>query len=207
MNIRKWVKLALLFSAAVVMGIVVPVTLSYVFDVTSPLVNTFVPPAAPEYDENTVEILVNKTVVNKGEAAMTPEGFTFVLRNTVTGETYTAVSNKDGQARLALTFTGANPGSYTYLLTEVNDGLEGVTYSTAEYSIRVDVTATVDGHTERVLFVDDKPVDAIVAAFQNICETEQIPDTGDHIPMAIFAVLLLGSGVLLLLLHKKRRMA
>ena len=43
MNIRRWVKLALLFSAAVVLGITIPVTLSYVFDVTNPLVNTFVP--------------------------------------------------------------------------------------------------------------------------------------------------------------------
>lgn len=206
MNIRKWVKLALLFSAAVVMGIVVPVTLSYVFDVTGPLVNTFVPPSAPVYDENTVEILVNKTVVNKGEAAITPEGFTFVLRNTVTGETYTSISNKDGQARFALTFTAAQPGSYTYLLTEVNDGLEGVTYSTAEYTIRVDVT-DVGGHTERALFVNDQPVDAIVATFENIYETEQIPDTGDHIPMVVFAALLVGSGLLLLVLQKKRRIA
>lgn len=206
MNIRKWVKLALLFSAVAIMGIVVPVTLSYVFDVTAPLVNTFVPPSAPVYGEDAVEITVHKTVINKGEAAITPEGFTFLLRNSVTGETLTAMSNKEGQARFVLTFTGAQPGSYTYLLSEQNDGLEGVTYSTAEYNIRVDVTG-ISGRTELSLFQDDKPVDAIAAAFENIYDTEQIPDTGDHVPMVVFLVLLLGSGALLVLLVKKRKTA
>lgn len=205
MNIRKWVKLALLFSAVAVMGIIVPVTLSYVFDIADPLYNTFVPPTGLD-DENAVEITVNKTVVNKGDAAITPEGFTFVLRNVVTGETYTAISNKDGRARFVLTFTGAQAGSHTFLLTEVNDGLEGVTYSTAEYTIRVDVTS-VDGHTEHALYLDGVPVDAITAAFENIYETEQIPDTGDHNPMMIFAVLLVTSGGLLMLLRKKQRFA
>ena len=177
MNIRKWVKLALLFSAAVVMGIVVPVTLSYVFDVTGPLVNTFVPPSAPVYDENTVEILVNKTVVNKGEAAITPEGFTFVLQNTVTGETYTSISNKDGQARFVLTFNGAQAGSHSFYLTELNDGLEGVTYDAAEYAIRIDVD-TVDGQTERTLYMDGRQVDALTVSFVNVYDTEQIPETG-----------------------------
>jgi len=202
-NIRKWVKLALLFSAAAVMGIIVPVTLSYVFDRTDTLVNTFVPPAGLD-DENAVEIIVNKTVVNKGDAAITPEGFTFQLRNVITGETRTAISDKDGLARFVLTFTGAQAGSHTFLLTEVNDGLEGVTYDAAEYTIRIDVTS-VDGHTEHALYLDGKPVDRLAAAFQNVYETEQIPDTGDHEPILILALLLVGSGVLLALLLRKRK--
>lgn len=205
MNIRKWVKLALLFSAVLVMGVVVPVTLSYVFDKTDTLVNTFVPPAGLD-DENSVEIIVDKSVINKGDAAITPEGFTFVLRNVITGEIHTAISNKDGRARFVLTFTGAQAGSHTFLLTELNDGLEGVTYDPAEYSIRVDVTSA-DAHTERTLYLNDQQVDALTASFVNIYETEQIPETGDQIPMAVFAAMLLGSGALLILLQKKRKTA
>ena len=159
MNIRRWVKLALLFSAAVVLGIAIPMTLSYVFDVAEPLENTFVP-LAGLHDENTVEIRVDKTVVNKGEAMITAEGFTFLLQNTATGDVLTAVSNKDGQARFLLSFSGVDAGSHTFRLTEVNDGLEGVTYSTAEYQIRVDV-ATVDGRTQRTLYLDGKPVNVV----------------------------------------------
>lgn len=203
MNIRRWVKLALLFSAAVVLGIAIPVTLSYVFDVTDPLVNTFVPPAGI-HDENLVEIVVDKTVVNKGEAMITPEGFTFVLQNTATGEIHTAVSSKEGRARFLLSFTGADAGSHTFRLTESNDGLEGVTYSTAEYLIQVDVTI-VDGHAQRTLYLNGKQVETVKVGFTNIFETEQIPDTGDHVPVAVFVVLLVGSGVLLALLLKKRR--
>lgn len=205
MNIRRWVKLALLFSAVVVLGIAIPMTLSYVFDVAEPLENTFVP-LAGLHDENTVEIRVDKTVINKGEAMITAEGFTFVLENTATGDALTAVSNKDGQARFLLSFSGVDAGSHTFRLTEVNDGLEGVTYSTAEYQIRVDV-ATVDGHTQRTLYLDGKPVNAVQVGFTNIFETEQIPDTGDDMPVAVFAVLLVSSGVLLALLLKKRRAA
>ena len=205
MNIRRWVKLALLFSAAVVLGIAIPVTLSYVFDVTDPLVNTFVPPAGI-HDENTVEILVDKTVVNKGEAMITAEGFTFLLENTTTGESLTATSSKDGQARFLLSFLGADAGSHTFRLTEVNDGLEGVTYSTAEYLVRVDV-AIVDGHAQRALYLDDQLVDKVQVGFTNIFDTAQIPDTGDHTPVVIFAVLLLVSGAALALLLKKRRTA
>lgn len=205
MNIRRWVKLALLFSAAVVLGIAIPVTLSYVFDVTGPLVNTFVPPAGI-HDENAVEIMVDKTVVNKGEAMITPEGFTFMLENTVTGEILTATSNTDGQARFLLSFFGADAGSHTYRLTEVNDGLEGVTYSTAEYLIRVDV-AIVDGHAQRTLYLNDQLVDKLQVGFTNIFDIEQIPDTGDHSPVVIFAVLLLASGVALMILLKKRKNA
>lgn len=203
MNIRRWVKLALLFSAAVVLGIAIPVTLSYVFDVADPLVNTFVPPAGI-HDENMVEILVDKTVINQGEAMITPEGFTFQLENTVTGEILTATSNKDGRARFLLSFLGTDAGSHTFRLTEQNDGLEGVTYSTAEYLIRVDV-AIVDGHAQRTLYLDGQLVDALQVGFTNIFDTAQIPDTGDHAQAAVFAVLLLASGALLAILLKKRR--
>ena len=205
MNIRRWVKLALLFSAAVVLGITIPVTLSYVFDVTSPLVNTFVPPAGI-HDENTVEILVNKTVVNVGEATITSEGFTFLLENTETGEVLTATSNKTGQARFLLNFTGADAGSHNYRLTESNDGLAGVTYSTEEYLIRVDVTM-VDGQVQRTLYVNNQRVNAVKAGFINTFDSTQIPDTGDHAPVAIFAVLMLASGALLMILLKKRKAA
>lgn len=205
MNIRRWVKLALLFSAAVVLGIAIPVTLSYVFDITEPIVNTFVPPAGI-HDENLVEILVDKTVLNKGEAMITPEGFTFVLENTATGEIHTATSNKDGRARFLLSFLGADAGSHVYKLTESNDGLEGVTYDTKAYTIRVDV-AIVDGHAQRTLYVNDQLVETVQVGFTNIFDTEQIPDTGDHLPMAVFAVLLLVSGSALAILLKKRKAA
>ena len=205
MNIRKWVKLALLFSAAIVVGIAVPVTLSYVFDVTGPLVNTFVPPVAI-HDENTVEILVDKTVLNLGDAAITPEGFTFLLQNTDTGVTHTAVSNKDGRARFLLSFSGADVGSHNFRLTEQNDGLDGVTYSTAEYLIRVDVSV-VDGHTQRTLYLDGELVDAVQVGFQNIYQTEQIPDTGDHSPVLMLLSLMLVSGALLLVLKRNVKMA
>lgn len=205
MNIRRWVKLALLFSAAVVLGIAIPVTLSYVFDETEPLVNTFVPPAGI-HDENLVEILVDKKVLNKGAAMITPEGFNFVLKNTETGEIHTATSNKDGKARFLLSFLGADAGSHVYKLTESNDGLEGVTYDTKEYTIRVDV-AIVDGHAQRTLYVNDRMVKTVQVSFINIFDSEQIPETGDNEQLAVFAVLLLVSGAALSILLKKRKAA
>ena len=205
MNIRRWVKLALLFSAAVVLGIAIPVTLSYVFDVTTPLVNTFVPPTGI-HDENTVEILVDKTVINTGEAMMTPEGFTFLLENTATGEVLTATSNKDGRARFLLSFLGADVGSHVYKLTESNDGLAGVTYDTKAYIVRVDV-ALAEGKVQRTLYVDNQMVNAVQVGFTNIFDTEQIPDTGDHAQVMIFAAMLLVSGAALMILMKKRKAA
>ena len=50
-------------------------------------------------------------------------------------------------------------------------------------------------------------MNAVQVSFTNIFETEQIPDTGDHVPVAVFAALLVGSGALLALLLKKRRTA
>ena len=49
-----------------------------------------------------------------------------------------------------------------------------------------------------------KQVDAITCAYTNIFETEQIPDTGDHVPMMFFAVMMVVSGALLMMLKKRQ---
>lgn len=204
MNIRKWVKLAMLFSAAVIMAVAVPFTLSYVFGKTQPVVNTFKPPAGLN-DENSVEILVEKTVVNVGEDAITPEGFIFLLENEQTGEILTAVANKDGDARFVLPFTGVDAdGEHTYVLTEQNDGQKGVEYDTAKYEIRVEITLT-DGKPLAAVYLDGEQVEKAVCAFENKYEGEEVPSTGDEVPLMASVLALICSGVLLILLGKKRK--
>ncbi len=114
-----------------------------------------------------VDIIADKTVVNKGTEEITPEGFKFILQNTDTNETVTALSDADGKVKFVLDYDEADIGkTYTYKLSEVNDGRENVEYSTEEYVFTVTVGYD-SGVITAVLSQDNSAVDKITAEFVN----------------------------------------
>lgn len=194
-----------LFSIICVCLIAVPSTLAYTVDTTKPLVNTFAPGQLAELD---VPVLVKKTVLATGETTISPEGFQFQLLDTRTGEKYTAVSNANGQARFLLNFAQDEAGSsHSFLLTEINDGRQGVTYSDLVYSVDVKLEMVGEELTALVS-LNDVQVESCVAAFENIYNdgAPDEPDTGDAAGAALCAMLLLisAAGIVLLLKNRQR---
>lgn len=206
---RIWLKkhmamLIALFSVICVCLIAVPSTLAYTVDTTKPLVNLFTP---GELAELSVPVTVKKTVLASGETTISPEGFQFQLLDTRTGEKYTAVSNAGGQALFLLTFAQDEVGSrHSFLLTEINDGRQGVTYSDLVYSVDVELAMVGEELTAQVS-LNDVPVETCVAAFENIYNdgAPDDPDTGDAAGAALCAVMLLISAAGIVLLMKNRQ--
>lgn len=174
--------------------------------------NVFVPKPAG----STVDIHVIKTVVNKGTAEISPEGFTFLLENlTAEIDDITVMSDAEGKAKLTLTYTEDDIGkTYNYKLTEINDGRDNVTYSKAEYFISV--TVSLDEETNALaITVNDTATTEFVAEFENVYDyTPVIPDvpvTGDTSNPSIWMALMMISGGAVLTLfaceRKKRSRA
>ncbi len=174
--------------------------------------NVFVPKPA----DITVDINVNKVVVNKGTEAIGPEDFEFLLKNPADdADAITVKSDKEGKAKFTLTFTEDDIGkTYSYRLTEVNDGRANVTYSTAEYFITI--TVALDGETNTLvatMTMNETAVAELVAEFENTYDyTPYIPDvppTGDTSNLTMWVALMLISGGAVLTLfvneQKKRR--
>lgn len=206
---RIWLKkhmamLIALFSVICVCLIAVPSTLAYTVDTTSPLVNVFTP---GQLDELDVPVQVKKTVLATGVNTISPEGFQFQLLDTLTGEKYTAVTNARGQAQFLLNFAQDEVGTrHSFLLTEINDGKPGVTYSDLVYSVDVELMMVGEELTAQVS-LNDEVVTECVAAFENIYSdgTTDDPDTGDHAGAALCAVMLLMSAAGIVLLMKNRQ--
>ena len=206
MNIRRpWVKLALLFALVAVASFLVPTTLAYVFDQTQPLVNTFAPnPAA--LTQAPVQVTVVKTVINTGTEEIGPEGFSFVLEDTITGETTTVQSNANGVANFALSFAAEDVGQpHLYKIYELDDHRVGVTYSTLVYTLQVDVTA-VDNKPVANVLLNGQPTTNPAVQFENIYAAGQVgpPATGDNGQLTLYLVLMFASAGLILALYRKR---
>lgn len=208
MKLRKWSKFGLLLTVAVVL-MAVPFTLAYLFRETDTVVNTFQPPAGLS-DELTVDIAIQKQMVNTGNALMAPSGFTFVLKNEATGIEQLAVSDDQGMAHLVLGFDGSQAGNtYQYVLTEQNDHRPGVTYSNAVYAIAIEVYLA-DGQAHTRLFVNGTPVEQIAPIFVNEYDGSRqpiIPPTGDAAPVALLMALAVVSAGILPVLWKRRKAA
>lgn len=128
------------------------------------IVNTYIPPV--EIDPPIIEKVVEGENVPETE-------FTFLLRGESgapmpegsTGNTKTLTLNGSGEVEIG-TFTFAEPGIYTYTVSELNTGADGWTYDNTVYTLTFTVTLedgalhaahtlTKDGEAaEKALFVN-----------------------------------------------------
>lgn len=176
--------------------------------------NVYVPKPA----DITVDININKTVVNKGTDTIGPEDFEFLLKNLgkeVDG--LTVKSDENGKARFTLTFTEADIGkTFSYKLTEVNSSRANVLYSTAEYTITIVISLNEETNIlEATMTVNDVPATELVAAFENTYdytpptpEYPDIPQTGDTSNPAVWFALMFisgGAAITLCVVDKKKR--
>lgn len=183
-------------------------------------------------EEITVDLDIQKTVVNMGSSAIGPGGFGFMLEDTVSGGRIYATSDAEGKAGFRLSYTEGDVGrTYTYKLTEINGGMAGVRYSTAEYLVTVSVGRNQDNALVVALTKNGKTVDAVTAEFLNFYGSTSIvtppavyptpnpppdsetdppvepPQTGDEAdPILWFVLLALSSAdILVILLYLRRR--
>lgn len=165
--------------------------------------NTFVPPVVIDPDPITVQIGVDKIVNNIGKATHGKGGFQFVLKNTATSEGLGATSDNNGNASFSLTFTKADIGkTYTYALSETNQGFAGMTYDTDVHKITITVSLNESNELVGALTMDGKRVDALGATFENTYDADipHTPQTGDNSNLTLWFILMVVSGSMLIAL-------
>ena len=170
--------------------------------------NTFIP-VASEPNDIAVNIGVNKAVKNTGVSSISPAGFEFVLENTVSGEKQALKSDEKGNAVFTLPFTVVDASkTYTYKLSETNNGMTGVTYDTKVYDISIAITLSDDNKLVSTITMDGEIVNDVIARFENIYHTDQTtaPPTGDDSNIAFWFIMMIISGtacIVLILLDKR----
>ena len=113
-------------------------------DVNATFVNT--------YAHGTTSVVLGATKVLSGKALADGQ-FTFVL-TAEDGTVYQAKNDAAGSVAFpALTF--AEPGTYVYTISEVNDKQANVTYDTATYQVIVDVVDDGQGNLVATVAYDD----------------------------------------------------
>lgn len=172
--------------------------------------NTFVPPVVPDPDPITVQIGIDKIINNIGEATHGKAGFQFVLKNVDTSEGLGATSDNNGKASFSLTFTKADIGkSYTYKLSETNQGFAGMTYDTDVHEITITVSLNENNELVATLTMDGKSVDALNATFENTydADTPVAPTTGDNANITLWFILMIvsGSTLVALVVYDRKR--
>ncbi len=165
-------------------------------------VNTYTPKPA----DVTVDVKVEKTVQNLGNITMTPEGFEFLLQDPAGGDPISLITDALGKATVTLTFTEDDVGkTYTYELYEVKGAVEGMTYSEAVYTVTV--TISLDESTNMLvasLTVNGEDTDAVVAAFENVYDFDEVPQTGDNL-MLWMGLLAVSCGAILTMGTRRRK--
>ena len=172
--------------------------------------NTFVPPVVPDPDPITVQIGIDKIINNVGEGTHGKGGFQFVLRNVATSEGWGATSDNNGKAAFSLTYTKADIGkTYTYKLSETNQGFAGMTYDTDVHEITVTVSLNENNELVAALTMDGKSVNALNATFENTYDTDTpaVPPTGDNSNLTLWFILMIvsGSALVALTVYDRKR--
>ena len=194
MNIRRvWVALALLSVVVFAAALSLPDTLAFIAAQSNKLHNTFRVEYLPAEDI-TVPVHVYKTVRAVTDERISPEGFRFLLTRE-DGEELILTSGADGFALATLTFTAADAGkTYTYQLTELDDAQEFITYSDAAYTIRIAITLDAQNRLVPAIAMDGEKVTRLQAEFVNVYDPTEVPDTGDHTCLLLYAgMMLLGA--------------
>lgn len=206
MNIRRFrFAWALLFAAYLVLGFCVPTSLAYIATESGTMVNAF---SSTEFvlDAAKVEVCLNKVVTPTGFDSIGPEGFSFSLVCDETGESLKMTTDAQGKASAMLAFTQDHLNqTYTYRLSEINDGRARVDYSEKIYEIAVAVALDANRNIVVSLKMDGEPVQQIDALFQNIYVSQiNLPDTGDDSCLLLYIALLLASGIALMMFSKRK---
>ena len=179
----------------------VPGTLAYVSTSVDIVTNSFKPSYNPDTDTLYITITAHKTVESLSEETIGPEGFSFILENTQTGESVTKVSNEKGLAIFPFTFTQDDVGKVlSYQLYELKDERPGVTYSDQVYSGMKDEQVHAD------ILLNDFPT--AIAPFRNVYNAKEdpaLPDTGDHAQPVLYAGMIFAGGVGCFLLKPARK--
>ena len=152
---------------------------------------------------------MNKKVKNIGVSSIGPDGFEFVLENTISGEKQALKSDENGKAVFTLPFTVADASkTYTYKLFETNDGMTGVTYDTKVYDISIAITLSSDNKLVSTITMDGETVNNVIARFENTYYTDRTtePSTGDNSNITFWFIMMIISGttcIVLVLLDKR----
>lgn len=120
-------------------------------------------------DDVSVPVVVKKIVNNVGSETIGPEGFSFVLTNTETGEKSVVKSDEDGLAGFTLTFTKDDAGkTYHYHLEEETGTMKGITYSDAAYDFEAVISLDASGKPFATITSGGETVEQLTAEFVNI---------------------------------------
>lgn len=199
-------RIALAISFLMLLTSTANTTYAYIVTKTDSIIYTFMPsesnsgsstPDVPGSDDVVVNIKVDNNVKNTGTASITPEGFEFVLENTVSGEKITLITSEDGEAHLELPFTTEDAGkTFTYKLSAIDKGMNGVTYDEKVYVIHIAVSYDENNNLIAVVTVDGKTMTDAVASFENIyhSDTTDSPPTSDKNNVGFWLIMMLISG-------------
>ncbi len=166
--------------------------------------NTFVP-AVPEPDDIQTYIIVNKTVKNTGDLSIGPVGFEFVLEEAESKKKTTLESGDDGKAVFKLIFTAEDIGkTYTYKLYEKNNGIDGITYDTDVYDIKILVVLGENNTICAKILVNGEAASSAVVDFENIYHVVT-PPTSDNNNIVLWSILMIVSAVCCVLLILQER--
>ncbi len=157
--------------------------------------NTF----TPKPQDLSLNITVNKLVQNIGAEAIGPQDFEFLLEGPEGNAT--VKTDAQGLAVFGLTFTEEDVGQqFTYKLSEINTGMEYVTYSDAEYTIVISISLSQDNRLVAKIVCNGAEVENAVAEFVNVYDYTSGPaDTGDADLNMWIAALFISGGAMALI--------
>lgn len=198
-----WIVLAALLLVTMAAAAVLPGTLAYLAAGSNTVRNSFSVGDMPA-EPTSVEIGVQKRVVCEGKGKIGPGGFEFLLRDREHGTIHTMTTDKNGRASLTLPFTAEDAGKrYTFELSEINNGVGGVTYDSRVYVIGIALSVDEQNRMTAALTLDGQATDAVIAAFRNVYAPAELPKTGDESRLMLHALMLLLSGAGLALLARR----
>lgn len=143
----------------------------------------------------TVKLSIDKTVDNKTSKPMSAEGFEFVL--TQNGNVVKEViTDKDGRASIELSFNDSDAGkTFTYILSEVNGNITGMTYDSREYKFEITVGYSESGELTATVTKNGSTENATVADFVNVYDAIEPGDTSETLPWVLLLIVSGGAAI------------
>lgn len=152
-----------------------------------------IPAFTNTYNPSNVDVTLDilKTVkVNSGEG-VGPDGFQFQIADKSGKELATVTSGTDGKAAHKLTYTAADIGStYTYIVTEVDTKVTGVTYSTVKHTVEITLTQNDAGQIVPQIKVNGEAAAKAELEFVNTFDKAETPVTGDNFNVVFYVVVM-----------------
>ena len=164
-------------------------------------VNVYTPENLP------VSLKIQKIMKTLSGQEQSPEGYSFKIADESGKELAVVKSDAKGDTGYDLTFTPADVGkTYTYVVSEVNTKVTGVTYSTAQYTVKIAISQNDSGVLVPAITLDGKAVDAVALTFVNTYEVAETPETGDSFNLVLCVGLMVAStvGMVTVVLLKKK---